>query len=180
MSSDADNFIAKFLEDTLAAASTLYEKRLYGHFFVVLYSSIDSMGLLNAAPTQTEATGQTFKDWVRKYIITQPDVEFNEIDLWGARCGVLHTFTSQSKLSNEGKAKQIQYYSGPKDSEVAKAFVTATKQIDDGAHIPVHIEDTYLAFLRAIQEFAVDLAENCAKDAAYEARLRNVLQQFML
>ena len=113
-------------------------------------------------------------------MLTDARINFNEVDFWSARCAVLHTFTSQSDLSNCGKARELQYYSGPKDSLQAKAFVATTPLIDGGKHLPVHIEDTLLVFLDALKKVPFDLSANCKADPAYEKRLRNVLQQFSL
>jgi len=63
---------------------------------------------------------------------------------------------------------------------MAQVFVAATNTIDNGKHVPAHIEDTYLAFLEALKVFPKDLLMNCGKDPAYEARLKKVLQQFAL
>ncbi len=180
MHSNTEGLIQKFCLTTLEATGALYQKNLYGHMMVLLYSSIDSLGLLDAPDTQTSATGESFKNWVKKYLLVYPGLEFNEIDFWAARCAVLHTFTSESDLSQKGKARQLQYYSGPKDSPKAKAFVAATKAIDNGKHIPAHIEDTYLAFLEALKVFPNDLLQNCSKNPAYAARVNNVLQQYAL
>lgn len=172
--------IEKFCMNTVSAMGLLYRDKLYGQMLVLLYSSIDSMGLLDAPPTQTSASGDSFKNWVKKYLLTYPGLEYNEVDLWAARCAVLHTFTSESDLSKRGRAREVQYYSGPKDSPMAKAFVAATKIIDNGKHVSAHIDDTYLAFLEALKVFSKDLLNNCSKDQAYEARLNKVLQQFAL
>jgi len=180
MQLSTEDLIGNFFGDAVKATSLLHSNNLYGHLMVIIYSSIESMGLLDASPSQTKATGQTFKDWVKKYMLTYPGLEFNEVDLWAARCAVLHTFTSQSDLSNDGKARQIQYYSGPKDTPMAQAFVVATKQIDNGAHVPAHIEDTYLAFLDGLKKFSGDLLANCKQSSAHESRLRNILQQFAM
>jgi hypothetical protein len=180
MQRTAQELIDKFCMNTLRATAMLHKEELYGQMLILLYSSIDSMGLLDAPPTQTSASGESFKNWVRKYLLTYPGLEYNEVDLWSARCAVLHTFTSESDLSKGGKAREVQYYSGPKDSPMAQAFVTATRTIDNGKHIPAHIEDTYLAFLEALEVFPQDLLNNCGKDPAYEARLKKVLQQFAL
>lgn len=180
MRQNIEDLINCFISNTLKATHLLYSNSLYGHLMVVIYSSIDSMGLLDAPANQTSASGQSFKDWVNKYMLTYPGLEFNEVDFWAARCSVLHTFTAQSDLSSAGKARQIQYCSGPKDSPMALAFFTATRQIDSGAHVPAHIEDTYLAFLDGLEKFASDLLENCKRSQSHESRLRNVLQQFAL
>lgn len=148
--------------------------------FVLMYSTIDSMGLLDAPPTQISANGESFKNWVKKYLLPHGMFDFNEVDLWAARCSVLHTFTSESDLSKKGMAKQIQYYLGAKDTPIAEAFVKATKQIDDGAHVPANLEDTYRAFLEGLKSFETELSEKCKFDSTYEMRLRKVLQQFQM
>ncbi|MBC3829920.1 hypothetical protein H8K33_00195 [Undibacterium amnicola] len=178
MSQSTEALIGKFISNTVDATGLLYEKSLFGHLLVLMYSSIDSMGLLDSAPDVTSASGQTFKDWVKKYILNSSVLEFNEVDFWGARCAVLHTFTSQSDLSRNGKARQIQYFSGPKDSPMGLAFVAATKNIDDGAHVSAHIEDTYLAFLDGLKNFYVDLINKCKSNSTYEIRLNHVLQNY--
>jgi hypothetical protein len=180
MQQDADFLIEKFLNNTLDAISLLYKNNLIGQMLVVVYSAIDSMGLLDAQPHQTSATGESFKNWVIKYILPHGHFDFNEVDFWAARCSVLHTFTSESDLSSKGRARQIQYYAGSKETEMAKAFVTATKEIDNGAHVPAHIEETYIAFLKGIKQFSVDLSNNCKTDPAYETRLRKILQKFTI
>ena len=63
----------------------------------LIYSGIDTFGLLAAPPAIQDACGDTFKQWCEKYILhrVQP-VEgglVNAIDLWAAQCGVLHTST---------------------------------------------------------------------------------------
>jgi len=175
--SDTEALIEKFCIDTLRATGLLYQEGLYGHMLVVLYSSIDSMGLLDAPENQTSASGHTFKNWVKNYLLPNGEFEFDEGDFWAARCSVLHTFTSESDLSRSGRAKKLQYYSGPKDSSSAQAFVEATKYIDGGTHAPAHIEDTYLAFLEALKVFPNDLLEKCKDNEIYETRLRNLLQR---
>lgn len=177
---DTTQQIYDFAESTLKATKLLYDAGLYGHLMVVIYSAIDSMGLLDAPASQTKATGETFKSWTRKYILTNASLRFTDVDFWAARCAILHTFTSQSDLSDKGTAKQIQYYSGPKETPIAQAFVDAAKKIDNGSHVPVNIEDTYLQFLHGMKEFIVDLQKNCEINIDYENRLRNVIQQFNL
>lgn len=180
MQMTTQDLIEKFCMNTLSATGMLYREKLYGQMLVLLYSSIESMGLLDAPPTQKSASGESFKNWVKKYLLTYPGLEYNEVDLWAARCAVLHTFTSESDLSKGGKAREVQYYSGPKDSPMAQAFVAAANAIDNGKHVPANIEDTYLAFLEALKIFPDDLLNNCSKDSAYEARLNKILQQYAL
>jgi hypothetical protein len=80
---------------------------------VLIYSGFDTFGLLAAPPNVLDATGDTYKQWCEKYILPRiKSVEgdpVSAVDLWGARCGVLHTSTPLSKLEREGRARQIWY-----------------------------------------------------------------------
>ncbi len=173
--------IGRFALQTIEAIQLMYSNAYLGQMFVLIHSAVDSMGLLDAPPAQVEADGASFQAWVKKYLLPQnASFEFNEVDFWAARCGVLHTFTSHSRLASNGKAKQIQYYSGDKASPMATAFVTTTRQLDNGAHVPAHLEDVYVAFCKGVQAFVVELEKNCKANPAYEQRMRNILQQYQL
>lgn len=175
----AEEMIFRFAKDTIDAANLLHANNLHGQMIVIIYSAIDTMGLLDAPPTQTKATGNLFKAWVRTYLLPQDaSFEFNDVDLWGARCGVLHTFTAESDLSAAGTAKEVHYIGGDMNTPLAKKFVTMVRAMGGGGrHVPANFDDLFLAFCNAIKQFASVLDNNCKQNPAYEARLRKVLQQ---
>jgi len=161
---------------TTKAVGTLFREVLYGHTLVVVFSAIDTCGLLDAPPSQDEATGDSFKTWVKKYLLGRPGIDFNEIDLWAARCAVLHTFTSESKLSKGGQARELQYYSGDKASSHIQQFISFTKSYDGGKHLSVHFGDFCEAFFQAMKQFVPVLDSNCASNQTYNNRLRKIMQ----
>jgi hypothetical protein len=171
-----DQMITNYLSSTVEAIWLLYGKDLYGQLLIIIYSSIDTLGLLDAPPSQSTTSGASFKNWSKKYLLSDPNIEFSDIDLWAARCAVLHTFTSESNLSKSGKAKELQYYAGDKSSPELMQFVSATKSIDGGKHLPVHFEDLIQAFISGFERFVHDLDTNCTANAAYTDRLYNILQ----
>lgn len=176
-----EQMINGYATQTLGAIHLMYSNKYYGQMLVLIYSAIDSMGLLDAPPTQEDASGASFKAWVKKYLLPQnASLEFDELDFWAARCAVLHTYTSKSDLSRKDKARQIQYYSGDKKSAFATAFVAAVKDIDGGKHVAAHLEDTLLAFCKGLEAFMAVLKKNCSADPAYEKRMSDVLQQYQL
>lgn len=97
----------------LKAIGTLWDAELPEAVLTTIYSGIDAFGLLTAPPDVLDATGDTYKQWCEKYVLPRiKSVEGDPVtvaDLWGARCGVLHTSTPLSKLEREGKAHQIWY-----------------------------------------------------------------------
>jgi hypothetical protein len=81
-------------------------------------------------------------------------------DLWGARCGLLHTFTPSSDKSRAGIARQLKYIRGDKD------FVSfAQKQIDPNCSIQVVVDVDSLveAFHKGIMAFVQELMKNQQK-----------------
>ena len=54
----------------------------------------------------------------------RPQCPYTPEDIWGARCGLLHTHTASSKLSRQGKARQLHYYTanGPITPDVQRDF----------------------------------------------------------
>jgi hypothetical protein len=175
-STTIQEMLSDYFLSAVKAVGLLYENRLYGHALVLIHSTIDTLGLLDAPPTQVSATGASYKAWAKKYLLPLANGEFNEVDLWGARCAVLHTFTSESDLSRDGKARELQFYSGDKSSEAARRFVAFTKTADGGKHVPVHWQDFCEAFFSALKAFLPVLEGNCNTNQAYAERLRKVLQ----
>lgn len=171
-----ETLIARYFLETTKATTTLYRENLCGHLLIIIYSTIDTLGLLDAPPKQTEATGDSFKDWTKNYLLSWPGIEFNETDLWSARCAVLHTFTTESRLSRDGRAKELQYYRDNKDTNEVKQAMALTIAIQGSKHLPVDIEELYLALLEGMMCFANVLLTKCDADQAYEHRLRKIIQ----
>lgn len=158
------------------AVGLLYQNRLYGHALVLIHSTIDTVGLLDAPTTQVSATGASYKAWVKKYLLPEGNFEFDEVDLWASRCAVLHTFTSESDLSRGAKARQLQFYSGDKETQAARHFRDFTRSAEGGKHAPVHWQDFCEVFFAALKAFVPVLEANCVSEQAYADRLRKILQ----
>jgi hypothetical protein len=171
--------LGKLLEDYFIDATRalclLYKEGLAGHFLVVAYSTIDTVGLLNAPLAQLSASSSSFKEWCRRYILVGDRFGFSAEELWAARCAVLHTFTSRSDLSRSGKVRELQYICGPKESEQIAVFMRVTSKIQGGRHVPVHLDDFCEALIRGLEAFVGDLEAACTTEPGYEERLRHVL-----
>jgi hypothetical protein len=154
----------------------LAERNFIGQALVVAYSAVDTFGLLDAPPKQISASGESFKLWATKYLLNQPGITFNAVDLWGARCAVLHTSTSESNLSRAGQARELVYYNGDSAHPAARDFAQRTARIDSGRYLAVNIADLFIALLNAMTKFAPDLHSKCEGDPHVAARLRKVLQ----
>lgn len=69
------------------------------------------------------------------------------MDLYAARCGLLHTFTGQSHLSRAGKARMVVYASGKDEAEDLTEFIQLGRLSDC---VAVKTEDLVEAYRRGL------------------------------
>ncbi len=84
------------LIQSLEAAELCISNKLILPAVKLIYSTIDILAWLSVE--EEEHSGHDFIKWAEKYVI--PHIELgncNGVDLWGARCGVLHMATAESK-----------------------------------------------------------------------------------
>lgn len=75
--------------------------------------------------------------------------------MYAARCGIVHSYQAESKLSREGKAKQIWYAWGKGD---VTRFMTKIHQANlNGIAVAVQIEELFKALEQGISNFLSSL-----------------------
>lgn len=99
--------IMRTIESELKAVMVLAGNDLQIHALAAIYSSIDKMAWL--CTPGDKAGGAAFQDWCSNYFIAGDDLPYRPIDLWAARCGMLHTGAAESDLYRSGYAKLIYY-----------------------------------------------------------------------
>jgi hypothetical protein len=173
---EAVELIDQYFTKALLSTKLLYENQLYGQMLIVILSTIDSYGFLDAAPKVQKATGKSFKDWVKKYFLQNPRLEYDENALWAARCSILHIYTAESDLSRMNKVKKIAFYAGDKLTKQADDMIVHINKISSGSYVVANIEETYLTFINTTQLFSRDLLRKCCEDEIVYKRLSNVLR----
>lgn len=73
------------------------------------YATIDALSALSRPEGQRETNRTVFIAWINNYLLPAPGLDCAAIDLYGARCGVLHTYRPESGLSATGEARPIYY-----------------------------------------------------------------------
>lgn len=78
---------------------------------LLTYCAMDAMAFLSMPEGQRKVMSTDFKNWVSKYMKTDPaqPYQYDKQDLWGARCGIVHTYGAKSDLSRAGKCRKIVY-----------------------------------------------------------------------
>jgi hypothetical protein len=141
----------------------------FGHnqpALILLYTAIDIFASLRRLETEADTNGCYFKKWVEDYMIVGSRRPFTSEDLWGARCGLLHTHTASSKVFRQGKARQLHYYRahGSISPDQQRRFdamaTTHGKQFVD-------VNLLYADFIDGLRRFSADIQ----RDPALEKRV---------
>jgi hypothetical protein len=169
---DGDRTVAWFRERLRSIGTCLST----GHpeaTLALVYSGIDVFGWL-AAPQDIEfGTGDTYKDWCDKYLVSRiqslEGLVVTGDDLYAARCGMLHTSTPVSRLSRDRMAYEVWYqYRG----EPGVNYFSNTGLIP----LTLDIEELALAFREGGIAFIQDLKKNQEANKVSEQRAQSFLR----
>jgi len=129
------------------------EKKLTAPALILIYSGIDTAGWIDS--NEDCATRTSFIKWVEAYLNKTIPLQCTAVDLYAARCGLLHTFTPDSKLTCDGKARRICYAWGTASVENLQHTIDLTN--NSGEYVAVHIDDLNEAWRLGVLEFAKEL-----------------------
>ena len=120
----------------------------------LLYSAIDIFASLERQPN--EGTRGSFLRWVDTYMLPNGALQFSSIDLYAARCGIVHAFSAESDLSRNGKARKIVYAWGTASVESLRQAGQALGRNE----ISVHLRDLIDGFGLAIVKYIDDVVDH--------------------
>ncbi len=135
---------------------------------ILIYAGIDAMATLNMPEGQNEVKRKDFIEWVDKYLHIPGDVQLTGIDFYGARCGLLHSYGVQSRLSAQGEAREIDYWDSPLLPAVA-----ITKR--EKPLLFINILALKKAFFDGVDTFLVSVLSDEKKAKLIQTRMKKFL-----
>ena len=102
------------------------------------------MASLDALPN--ESNQASFVRWVEQYLSIN---DCTPLDIYAARCGIVHTFAADSRLARDGRAKKIAYAWGTAKAEKLKRASVALGRQDWQC---LHIGELVAAFKQAVAD----------------------------
>jgi hypothetical protein len=128
----------------------------------LLYAGIDVVASLERRCG--EGTRASFAPWADTYVLPARPLGCTGVELYAARCGVLHTFTSDSDLSRSARARRIYYAWGTAKISDLQAVLDRS---GTGDAVAVHVEDLHQGFRAGVL--------SCLREVvADETRMRHV------
>lgn len=126
---------------------------------ILVYSGIDILASLNRPANKANGTRQDFMSWCETYLLPNSRMKCSSMDLYAARCGVVHAYSAESQLSRENKASEVVYSWG---NQSPAPLQNILNEIGYSAHV-VHIESFAQAFKRATEVFLAEVGEDIAR-----------------
>lgn len=144
-------------KEMFEAIDSCYVRALQIPCLVLIYTTIDSISWLAYGGSE-KSTKVRFSRWAEYYLIPRLGEAMSSLDLYAARCSILHGLSWESGLSKSGQAKALIYAMG-KDTESAakhsKAFFS--EQV-----VCVHVDTLISALKEAVNNFFADAEEDQA------------------
>ncbi len=137
---------------------------------ILILSGIDSMAYLNMPAEQEDVTRDDFVDWAERYINFPCQEQLTGLDLYGARCAMLHSYGVISNLSRKGICRMVGYMD--KALPEVRYAPTISKEL-----VLVSVPALKEAFFQGIDDFLIDLFTSPEKAKLAEKRLRNFIQE---
>ena len=120
------------IEELGRSINLLHRGGLVVPSMMMCYATIDILAALARPPGAAESTGDDFRKWVDHYLLLGSCLVCTADDLWGARCGLLHTYAPESRDSRKGKARKLLYVAGVLDNSARN-----TTQLEVGEYVVV-------------------------------------------
>jgi hypothetical protein len=133
------------------------EHCLSNHFrtpaLVLIYVGIDFVANLSRPEDQSEVRRTDFVNWAERYMQCESQLGVSGLDLYAARCGFLHSYSMNSRLSEQGKAKRIIYAWGNVSTEEPMRLLKSLGL----SEVMLKIEDLYLSYVDGLATFSTAL-----------------------
>lgn len=149
-----------------AGIEACLEKRLITPALILLYSAIDITSWL-ASDNPNASVRDCFTSWVKDYMLPSKPLECSALELYAARCGLVHTLTPDSRLVEQGGVRRIGYAWGTAKSNDLQRLINSTNWSDK--LVSVQVEELYEAWRLGLLAFTKELQENSQRaTAVYE------------
>ena len=119
---------------------------------ILLYSAIDIISSLESGG----ASRSTFMEWTDKYLLKAALLPCTPLDLYGARFGILHTFSPESDLSRKGRARRICYAWGNAKTD----DLERTAKVIGNGDCVVHVRELVSAFRVGLANYLEEVMQD--------------------
>ena len=158
MSDDSLDHVRRVTDELQRGVRVCLADELTVPSLMILYGGMDAFAKLDLPSSREDVTRNDFNYWTDKYVTPNLSASCTAIELYGARCAVLHGYGSESALSREGKARQIWYAWGDKNAGELQTLIQ--KAGKDKIAVALQVEELVDAFGTGATAFLEEVSED--------------------
>ena len=161
---DMKNLVEQ-LEGLFDGVHACLQAKLYMPSLILIYSTMDIVGSLERHPS--EGTRASFTRWVESYLLPASSLPCTAIELYAARCAILHTLSTVADLTQSGKARPIVYVFGTWKAADLQSAIEALGRMD----VAIHVGDLLEAFIGGVKKFLGEIEHDAGRQQAIRPRV---------
>ena len=165
---DKHEIIRRNFDQLLKGLDACLQDKLIAPALILLYSSIDIAGYLNSNSISTK---ERFVLWCNDYLLKAKPLACTSLELYGARCGVIHAMSPDSDLSSAGKVRRIVYSWGDSDVDNLQEIIEMARMPD---YVAMKVEEIVEAFRLGESLFIEELKIDQEKAGLAQQRARKI------
>ena len=169
--------LKRIRDELLHTINICKEQRLFGPALILLYSGTDIMASLIRPPNADEVRRDDFLRWAGDYILPDSNLNCTPIELYAARCSILHSLRYDSGLSRDGRARRIRYIFD--NADVVRENMEELER-QDTSLVVVDFDGLLQAFENGVERFLENIENNPQDNTIIIERINNELIFFPL
>lgn len=150
-------------EKMFEAASLCRDRGLDIPMLALVYTSLDTLAWVVHGHEMNEVK-RRFVAVCENYVLPDSSIACTALELYAARCSILHSLGWESELSKAGKARAVFYSFGTDNPKVTQE---AFDHSNPGKFIAVHADE----LLRAVRTAVARVTEQAKHDAVLASRM---------
>jgi len=163
----------KNYKQNIDAISSCLDAGLIFPALTLIYSSIDVIAWMAFGDIKVE---DRFTNWIDQWMYKNRKLEASSINLYAARCSILHTLTPDSSLSKKGKANIVTYAWGKADINHLKEV--AEKRGIEGQSF-IHVNELFEIFREGVDLFMAELDTNKGLQKDFTERMKQSYEHIL-
>ena len=157
--------------ELIYAINLLHKAGLLLPAMMMSFATIDIFAALARPSGKLDSDSSDFRGWVERYLLPGSKLSCTAEELWAARCGLLHTYTPDSRSVRKKKVAKMLYAAG-----VVEESARASLQFRLGEYVVLVSQDLFSAMSTALQRFTDELKT----DAALHSRVTERTAEFLV
>jgi hypothetical protein len=170
MEKPQDDAVISNLVKHVAAIRLCLDNHLRMPALALIYCGIDVLASLSRPAENAEVKPSDFINFAEKYMDCSRLLGVSGLDLYAARCGILHTYTMDSRLSAKGEARRIIYAWGNQETDQPMELLRSLNLPE----VMIKIETLFSTFLHGVEAFGRALGDDPTLESLVRTRGRKL------